>query len=160
MNNIKFDIRYSFHLETMHATLCNRIDRMLTFSQLVLGSSVFANVEHAAIIGALMAVLAALSFVYQFGASAMKAGIQAKNYKAMLYSDDSEDELKARFVACQDNDSDAFGVLRNAAHIRASIACEIADSYRLSSFEKFAAWLAGDLPVIPALADSYKVSTD
>ena len=160
MNNIKFDIRYSFHLENMHATLCSRIDRVLAFSQLVLGSSVFANVEHAAIIGALMAVLAALSFVYQFGASAMKAGIQAKNYKAMLYSDENEDELKARFIACQDNDSDAFGVLRNAAHIRASIACEIADSYRLSSFEKFAAWLAGDLPVIPALADSYKVSTD
>lgn len=146
MNNIKFDIRYSFHLETMHATLCNRIDRALTFIQLVLSSSVFANVEHVAIIGALMAVLAALSFVYQFSASAMKANIQAKNYKAMLYSNDNDDELKARFIACQDNDSDAFGVLRNAAHIRASIACEIADSYQLSRFEKFAAWLAGDLP--------------
>jgi len=146
MNNIKFDIRYSFHLETMHATLCNRIDRALTFSQLVLSSSVFANVEHVAIIGALMAVLAALSFVYQFSASAMKANIQAKNYKAMLYSNDNDDQLKAKFISCQDNDSDAFGVLRNAAHIRASIACEIADSYQLSRFEKFAAWLAGDLP--------------
>jgi hypothetical protein len=130
----------------MHATLCNRIDRALTFSQLVLSSSVFANVEHVAIIGALMAVLAALSFVYQFSASAMKANIQAKNYKAMLYSNDNDDQLKAKFISCQDNDSDAFGVLRNAAHIRASIACEIADSYQLSRFEKFAAWLAGDLP--------------
>ncbi len=93
-----------------------------------------------------MTVLAALSFVYQFGASATKASIQAKNYKAMLYSDDNEDKLKARFVTYQDGDSDAFGVLRNAAHIRASIACDIADSFQLSRFEKVAAWLAGDLP--------------
>ena len=145
-SNIKFDIRYSFHLETMHATLCNRIDRGLTCLQLVLGSAVFANISIAPIIGAIITLLAAVSLVYQFSASAMKANIQAKNYKAMLYSNDSDDQLKAKFISCQDNDSDAFGVLRNAAHIRASIACEIADSYQLSRFEKFAAWLAGDLP--------------
>lgn len=146
MNNIQFDIRYSFHLETMHATLCSRIDRGLTCTQLVLGSAVFADVSIAPLVGAIMTVLAAVSLVYQFGASAMKASIQAKNYKAMLYSDDNEAELKTRFVASQENDSEAFGVLRNPAQIRASISLGIEDNQPMTRFEKVAAWCAGDLP--------------
>ncbi|GAB3215817.1 hypothetical protein [Pseudaeromonas pectinilytica] len=144
--NLMFNIRYTFHLETMQATLCGRIDRGMSIGQIFLGAMCAGFVELAPYIGAIIALLSAVSLVCQFGAKAVRAEQQARNVKALLAFDGDETELKQRFMAIQDNDSEVFGALRNAAHIRASIALGVPDSHQLTGLEKLCSFLAGDLP--------------
>ena len=145
-HNLMFNIRYTFHLETMQAALCGRIDRAMSIGQIFLGAMCAGFVWLAPLAGAIIALLSAVSLVCQFGARAVRAEQQARSAKNLLAFDGDEAELKQRFLAIQENDSEVFGALRSAAHIRASIALGIEDVHQLTPFEKLCAWLAGDLP--------------
>ena len=144
--NLMFNIRYTFHLETMQATLCGRIDRALSIGQIFLGAMCAGFVDLAPFIGVIIALLSAVSLVCQFGAKSIRAEQQANNIKPLFLFDGDEAELKQQFEAMQGNDSEVFGALRNAAHIRASIALGVPDCHQLTKWEKLCSFLAGDLP--------------
>jgi hypothetical protein len=58
-----FNIRYSLHIETMQATFYNRLDKLLTFIQIMLGSAIFASFGSLPLFGAAVAATSAASFV-------------------------------------------------------------------------------------------------
>lgn len=150
LHELQFQIRYSFHLETMQAVLCGRIDRLLCIGQIFLGSMCAAFTAIAPVMGVLIALLAAVAMVCQFAAKGVRAEHQAAQLKPLLTSNLSASELEQQFTAIQENDSEVFGALRNAAHMRATIAMGLTDDgYQLTRFEKVMAWLAGDLPPHP-----------
>lgn len=60
-----FNIRYSFHIETMQATLYSRLDRLMSFVQIMLGSAIFAAYGSLPLFGAVVACISAISFVWQ-----------------------------------------------------------------------------------------------
>ncbi|EOW4542477.1 hypothetical protein ACUHRZ_001355 [Raoultella planticola] len=146
-----FNIRYSFHIETMQATLYNRADKFLTFAQILLGSAIFADYGSLPIFGACVASISIASFVWQPGKMALLHEIQAKKMKALttLPASISDDDLYASYQRAEETDNPTLGLLRDAAYKRAWIAMghpEESKKVTLTVAEKITAWLAGDLP--------------
>ncbi|ELY5239850.1 hypothetical protein SM868_001364 [Yersinia enterocolitica] len=146
-----FHIRYSFHGETMCATLYNRLDRVLTFIQIMLGSAIFAAYGNLALFGALVTVFSVISFVWQPGKTAMLHEIQSKKMKELITnsSNYSDAELLAAYCKAEETDNNILGFLRDAAHKRALIALgreSESTLIKLSFVQKSLSWLAGDLP--------------
>ncbi|WP_141234344.1 hypothetical protein [Serratia fonticola] len=146
-----FHIRYSFHIETMHATLYNRLDKLLTFAQILLGSTIFATLGNLTLLGALVTLMAAISFVWQPGKAAMLYEIQAKKMKELITKTDtfSDSELHFAYIKAEETDNPTLGLLREAAHKRALITQGRESEsalIKLSLSEKVVAWFAGDLP--------------
>ncbi len=146
-----FHIRYSFHIETMQATFYSRLDRLLTFSQIMLGSAIFATYGSLPLFGAIVASLSAISFVWQPSKTAMLCEAQSKKMKELITKPDStsDSELHAAYVKAEETDNPMLGLLRDAAYIRTLIVLgrsSEAISVKLSFIQKAAAWFAGDLP--------------
>lgn len=146
-----FHIRYSFHVETMHATFYNRLDRLLTFSQIMLGSAIFATYGNLVLFGAAVTAISVISLVWQPGKAAVLYEIQSKKMKELItnLSNFSDSELLAAYSKVEETDNPTLGLLRDAAHKRALIALDRTDEsadIKLNSFEKITAYLAGDLP--------------
>lgn len=132
----------------MTATLLGRMDRLISFSQLCLGASVFAPVTNLQITGCLVVVVSSISLVYQPGLKAGLADFQKRQYQALLsrMSAMSEDELRESFRKTQEADSLELGSLARAADCGERIRLGHAPIYQLTKFEKLMAWAAGDLP--------------
>ncbi|MGP2733844.1 hypothetical protein [Serratia bockelmannii] len=150
-DDIVFHIRYSFHIETMHATLYSRLDKLLTFGQILLGSIIFATFGNLSLLGALVTVFSIASFVWQPGKAALLHEIQAKKMKELITTpaDISESELHSRYLKVEETDNPTLGLLRDAAYKRTLIALgRSAESknIRLTFPEKIVSWFAGDLP--------------
>lgn len=144
-----FHIRYSFHLETMHATFYSRVDKLLTFAQIMLGSTIFATFGNLALLGALVTTMAAISFVWQPGKAAMLYEIQAKKMKELITKPDtlSDSELHSAYTRAEETDNPTLGLLRDAAYNRTLIVSgRESELIKLSLPEKIASWFAGDLP--------------
>ncbi len=146
-----FNIRYSFHIEMMQATYYSRLDKLLTFAQIILGSAIFASYGSLPLFGATVAAISVISFVWQPGKAAILCEMQSRKMKELINkpSDISDAELHAAYIRAEETDNPTIGLLRDAAHKRALIAMgrtpeakEIALSYP----ERVAAWFAGDLP--------------
>lgn len=150
-SELEFQIAYSSRLERMTAVLLSRIDRVVTFAQLLFGASVFANAPHIPA-GILIAAFAAYSFVYQPGIKSMQALTQKQKYDELLAQAPklTDDELRTRFYALQENDLLEIGSLCHAAHVGEEIRLGHSPSIVLSRYERLMAWLAGDLPRIQA----------
>ncbi|EPY4252841.1 TPA: hypothetical protein L9P67_002307 [Klebsiella pneumoniae] len=146
-----FNIRYSFHIETMQATLYNRVDKFLTFAQILLGSAIFADYGSLPLFGACVATISIVSFVWQPGKMALLHETQAKKMKALttMPASISDDDLYASYQKAEETDNPTLGLLRDAAYKRAWIAMghpEESKKVTLTVAEKIFAWLAGDLP--------------
>lgn len=146
-----FNIRYSFHIETMQATLYNRLDRLMSLAQIMLGSAIFAAYGSLPLFGAVVACISAASFVWQPGKAAMLCEVQAKKMKELISkpSDFSTEELHAAYLKAEEGDNPTLGLLRDAAYKRTLIVLDRskeASAIRLSLPEKVTAFLAGDLP--------------
>ncbi|HFN6476883.1 TPA: hypothetical protein ACPY0B_000296 [Citrobacter farmeri] len=146
-----FNIRYSFHIEMMQATCYNRLDKLLTFAQIILGSAIFASYGSLPVFGATVAAISVASFVWQPGKAAILCEMQSKKMKELISkpSDFSDAELHAAYIRAEETDNPTIGLLRDAAHKRALIAMGRAPEAKeivLSYPEKFAAWFSGDLP--------------
>jgi len=146
-----FNIRYSFQIEAMHATLYNRVDKFLTFAQIILGSAIFADYGSLPIFGALVAVISIGSFIWQPGKAAILHEIQSKKMKLLVSkpSSVSDEELHSDYLIAQETDNSMLGLLRDAAHKRTLISFgrfTEANEIKLSLIEKIVAWLSGDLP--------------
>ena len=135
----------------MQATFYNRLDRFMSFAQIMLGSAIFAAYGSLPIFGAVVAGISAISFVWQPGKAAMLCEVQAKKMKELINkpSSFSDEELHAAYSKAEEGDTPTLGLLRDAAYKRALIALgrsSEAMDIRLSIPEKIASWLAGDLP--------------
>lgn len=135
----------------MHATLLNRLDKILIFFQIILGSAVFASYGSSSLFGFLITVLAIVSFVWQPSKAAFAHDLQAKKIKALITKQNifTESELLNEYSRAEETDNSTIGLLLNAAHKRALIATgyEVeAREITLTKTESVAAWLAGDLP--------------
>lgn len=144
-------IRYSFHIETMQETFYSKLDRYITFIQIILGSAIFASFGSTPLLGAIVTVISVASFVWQPGKTAMLCSIQARKMKMLLNKapDLSDEELRAAFINAEEGDNPTLGLLRDVAYKRALIALGYsseAESITLTTSEKIAAWFAGDLP--------------
>ncbi|MHA1086870.1 hypothetical protein [Enterobacter ludwigii] len=146
-----FNIRYSFHIETMQATFYNRLDKLLTFIQIMLGSAIFASFGSLPLFGAAVAATSAASFVWQPGKAAMLCDNQSRKMKELINKPKSvpDEELHSAYLRAEEGDNPTLGLLRDAAHKRALIALgrsSEAKKITLSFPEKVTAWFAGDLP--------------
>ncbi len=149
--SIAFNIRYSFHIETMQATFYNRLDKLLTFAQIMLGSAIFAAYGSIPLFGAVVAAISAVSFVWQPGKAAMLCEVQAKKMKKLINkpSSISVEDLHAAYLRAEEGDTPTLGLLRDAAYKRALITLNRGDEAKkilLSRSEKIFAWFSGDLP--------------
>ncbi|AIJ10563.1 MULTISPECIES: hypothetical protein [Edwardsiella] len=150
-DELLFSIRYSFYIEKMHAILYARLDRLLTFVQITLGSAIFATYGSAPLFGAVIAVISIASFVWQPGKTAMLHEIQAKQMKALITMPDSvsDADLHAAYVKVEEGDNPTLGMLRDPAYKRALISLGRSSesaAIKLNMSEKVAAWFSGDLP--------------
>ncbi|EOV3348731.1 hypothetical protein ACONGJ_003075 [Edwardsiella piscicida] len=150
-DDIIFRVRYSFYIETMHAILYNRLERILTFIQIMLGSAIFAAYGSAPLFGAVVAATSIASFVWQPGKTAMLYEIQAKQMKALIAVPDNvtDIDLHAAYIKAEEGDNPTLGMLRDPAHKRALISLGRSSesaAIRLNMSEKITAWFAGDLP--------------
>ncbi|MEQ5184094.1 hypothetical protein ABN222_06135 [Providencia alcalifaciens] len=149
--SLNFKIHNSFFIETMHATLLNRLDKILIFLQIILGSAVFAAYGSSPLFGFLITVIAAFSFVWQPAKSALAHDLQAKKMKTLITNQSTftDADLLAKYSKAEETDNAVIGSLLSAAHKRALIAIghtAAANKITLTPVEKLFAWLAGDLP--------------
>ncbi|MCB2249439.1 hypothetical protein KTQ81_21710 [Salmonella enterica subsp. diarizonae] len=149
--DIVFRIHYSYFIEEMHARLFNRLDRWIAFILILLGSSVFASIGNPVYIGAIVVVLSAFGFIWQFPRSAANCENQARAMKRLINTANTLDdaELLSAFTILQDGDTPAIGYLRDPAHKRALIATghqvEASETH-LSACSKLISFLSGDCP--------------
>ncbi|MGY0145235.1 hypothetical protein [Edwardsiella tarda] len=150
-DDIIFRIRYSFYIETMHATLYNRLERILTFIQIMLGSAIFAAYGSVPLFGAAVATTSIASFVWQPGKTAMLHETQAKQMKTLITAPDNitDADLHVAYIKAEEGDNPTLGMLRDPAYKRALISLGRSPesaAIKLNMSEKIAAWFAGDLP--------------
>lgn len=147
-HDLIFDIHYSYHLETMTAILNRRLDRAICFSQLLLGSAVFASSAYGWLLGLLIAVLAAFQFSFKPGEAAGQARAQAFRYQQLLaeIGKISQEEAEQKRLKLEEQDSPVLSSLFNPARQRATNALGYDHKETFSRGEKFFAWLAGGVP--------------
>lgn len=148
-HDIEFDIMYSYFLEKMFGIITGRIDRFITFIIIISGFSIFVTVAGFKWYGGLIATLSVVQIVYQFSRASGIAEEQAKKYLSLNVdiSEMDDTELKNRFKELQKTDSNPWGILKNTAFKRASIALGRHDTTdRLTLTECFVSILSGDLP--------------
>lgn len=151
-NSLIEQILFSHYFEKMFSVLTDRIDKFLSLMLLLLGSSAMADITNPVIVGMLVAAISALQLIYQFGKSSEHSKKQAAAYQKLFSvadTIDSDDELRERLLAIEEDDQSPWRILENPAIIRSGIKLglridEINSS--MNRFEKAVAWLAGDLP--------------
>ncbi|GAA4493366.1 hypothetical protein [Pseudaeromonas paramecii] len=150
-DDLQFQLSYSYFMESMHARLYSRVDKLLTFAQLVLGSSVFASFGENWFLGLALVILSAISFVWQPAAKSHVYAGRADNYAKLMYRADelTDQELESQLTSTVEDIFDEVGALTSAAYMRAAIQLGRQCDTKLSGIEKVLAWLAGDLPRHP-----------
>ena len=147
-HDVLFNLRYSFHFNTMQATLLARLDKLLSFTLLLLGSAVAASLGWQTALGVVVTTLSAIQFVWQPGRASMLAERQAAAYRTLLGQTSQLDttQLQQSYQQLQQSDPAEIGSLRDPAFKRAAIALDLEDTIALTPWQRFMAWLAGDLP--------------
>ena len=135
----------------MLCTLYGRIDRVLAFIQILLGSAALASAGSPTLIGAAVAFISAYMFVWQPAKSALLCDLQAKKMKALMgtYENLDDDDFHRKYLEAQEADSPNIGSLRDAALKRAYIVLGRSDDARaikLSRYQSLLSIAAGDFP--------------
>lgn len=137
----------------MQSVLLDRIDKLISFLLIVLGSSVMASGFNLFITGLFIASLSAFQFIYQPGKTSCLANSRAKKYLSLKYNIESQkldaEEIDKQLIKLLQSDISTLGALCNPAFKRASIQLDLDDDTELSKFESLISWIAGDLPISP-----------
>lgn len=143
-----FTITSSYYLNEMQSVLLGRIDKFISITLFVLGGSVMVSFSSLFVVGALISILSALQFFFQFGKQSDLANERAKKYLSLLHNSENipGEELHQQLDELLKTDISVFGVLYNPAFKRAAIKLDRVDDTTLTKFESVVAWLAGDLP--------------
>lgn len=144
-------ILYSHHFERLFCSLTGRIDKLLSFGLLLLGSSVISRSGNPLWVGLAIASITALQMAYQFGKSSEHARKQAKLYQSLYTEREAltDKDLLSELKKIEDSDLSPWMVLSRPAILRTRIQQGIfPDEYEpsLTRMEKITAWFAGDLP--------------
>ncbi|EGQ8533119.1 hypothetical protein GOZ68_07505 [Vibrio parahaemolyticus] len=149
-DNMRFDIHYNEYMEKYLCTFWGRIEKIILFAQIFLGTMVFANVSGTAVYGAVMAALGVFSVVYTPGKKSHEADIQIIKYAKLRLIEEtmSDEELRAEIIKSSESGSDPIGSFSAPAYLRAAIKfdLETKDIPKLTFLEKCFAWFGGDLP--------------
>lgn len=146
-----YQIYYSYRLHTMFSVLLGRIDKTLSFLLLLLGSSVIGNLGNHVFIGICIAVITSIRMAFSFEKASESARKQAVSYLNLYTSKaltSPEDQLTDELMNIQACDSNVWISLVNAAEIRTQLTFGEPIKAKLSCWEKFMAFLSGDLPKI------------
>ncbi|OAT39938.1 hypothetical protein M988_3043 [Hafnia paralvei ATCC 29927] len=154
LNDEQIHDLYYFHaLEDMTAIFYRNIFNLISFIQVLLSTTVMADIANLFPVGLLMAVLSTYLFIYKPGEISGKAKEQARRYEKMISAIDDMtiNEYKRRLDESVDNDSPVPSNLKHAAHIKADIATNtnpeaIPSRVRsLTAGEKFYVFFAGGI---------------
>ena len=141
-------VLFSHYFEKMFSTLTGRIDRLLSFLSLFLGSSIVADIGSPVWSGISIAMISALQMTFQFGKSSEHSRKQAKQYQVLFTTAFklSDDELFNKMLEIEDNDFEPWAVLHNPAILRTRIHLGVApDEHEpdLNIIERITARIAG-----------------
>lgn len=156
MKEQHFLAHYSYYLHIMKERLFSRLGKVLTFSQLVLGSSVLASTSYSVPVGLLLVSCTAIQLSCRPDTAAYQSKNQAAKYKALhakLLRLTAE-AIRKQVHAIEETDSPELGTLCLPAYWRTCIRPDRVDLNQrmetLSRWQKIIAWLAGDLPTKPS----------
>lgn len=143
-----FTITYSYYLNEMQSRLSGRIDKLISVLLFILGGSVLASLLPVIFVGAVVSILSAIQFFYQFGKQSSVSDERAKKYLSLMHNASrlTDDDLHRQLNELLQTDTPVLGFLENPAYKRASIKLNLTDVTRLSRTESAIAWVAGDLP--------------
>lgn len=85
MRNVSFDVRYSFHLETMMATLYRRLEYLLYFILMLAGGLVLADVGNTALQGLVVIIVAFTALTLRPARNALLCESQAARYRELMH---------------------------------------------------------------------------
>ncbi|WPC72950.1 hypothetical protein [Vibrio porteresiae] len=149
-HEIVFTIHHNRYFESYLCTFWGRVDRVITFGQLLLGTIIFAQVSGTFIYGALVTVLSLFAVVYSPAEKAIKADNQTGKYAQLIALSEtmSDEELIEKSNELGLTDSDPIGLFYGPSHLRAAIRLDLDTNYvrPLTRLEKIFAWIGGDLP--------------
>lgn len=109
-----YQIYYSYCVELKFSRILGRIDKVLSFALILLGSSVIANAGSPFWIGIFIAAISAIKMAFHFESSSAQARKNAGNYLKLYNSslnEESDSELQKKILTLQENDSDVWSVL-------------------------------------------------
>jgi len=102
-----YQIYYSHLLESMTSRFNGKVNKILSFLLVVLGSAVISHHFNPAFMGVLIALISALNTVCSFGASAELARVQSSRYLRLfnsLHAIKSDEELMQQLMKIQEDD--------------------------------------------------------
>lgn len=147
-SDLEFGVVYSMRFEEMMATLLRRLDRLSSWTQIVLGVAVVTTAAPVAT-GLAVACVATYQLVCQPGVEATKASASRDRWQALFrrMDDMTDAELADAIRAAEEHDSPAIGGLRLAAQRAAAVQLERnADALpALPRWQKVLAFFAGGL---------------
>lgn len=159
-----YQIYYSYRLHSMFSVLLGRIDKILSFLLLLLGSSVIGNLGNQVFIGISIAVITSIRMAFSFEKASESARKQAINY-LNLYTSKAltlpEKQLTEELMNTQVSDSNVWISIVNAAEIRTRLTFGEPIEVKLSFWEKFMSFISGDLPKLkkqPSNSDKEKIT--
>lgn len=141
-----YQIMYSHYFEKMFSIFTGRLDKILSFVLILLGSSVMANFEHTIIIGLAIAIISAVKMAFTFEAAAEHSRKQAALYLRLFNTQHqiaSDDELLKEILNIQDGDFSPWVIFTYPAMLRAKTDLGISNEIKLTRFEKLIAWVSG-----------------
>ncbi|NGE23513.1 hypothetical protein G5637_33275, partial [Klebsiella pneumoniae] len=127
------------------------IDKTLSFLLLLLGSYVIGNLGNHVFIGISIAIITSIRMALSFEKASESARKQAISYLNLYTSKaqtSPEDQLTDELMCIQAGDSNVWISLVSAAEIRTRLTFDEPIETTLSFWEKFMAFLSGDLPKI------------
>lgn len=139
-------IYYSYRLENMFSKITGRIDRLLSFFILLLGSSVIASYGNPVFIGLSVAGISALKLSFAFEAASGNAKKQSARYLRLFNTSDqviSANELRDKMADIQDDDGHVWEVLINPAWLKTCSHLGIHSTIKLSRRERIISIIAG-----------------
>ncbi|MCT8350090.1 hypothetical protein LGZ99_23570 [Photorhabdus temperata] len=104
--NLLYLIYYSYQLHMMFSVLLGRIDKVLSFFLLLLGSSVIGNLGNQVIIGIAIAAITALRMAFSFEKTAESARKQSIRYLNLytIHALTAPEQELANYVSDMQND--------------------------------------------------------
>ena len=143
-----------YYREHMTARLKKTMFNTASFIQVIIGSTIMADVMNGWLLGFLITALSAYLFVFKPSEASGIARQQSFEYEKIIHRSHSmsEDEINAALIDLSEHDSDIPGCLVKPAYIRALIAAGYSSERidreinTLTLCERITAFISGGIP--------------
>ncbi|CRL44572.1 hypothetical protein SGGMMB4_01740 [Sodalis glossinidius str. 'morsitans'] len=136
--NTIYAIYYSYVLHRIFSVITGRIDKVLTFCLLLLGSSVMASIGNPLFTGLCIATIAAVQNAFKFGAECESSRVQALRYVSLYTNveDYDDKELLSQHSSIQKHDSTVWSSLETIAEYRTDMVLKGDSNIKMTTLEK------------------------